>query len=338
MKLRDKLFIVNALLMARVFKKKTPLIVSWAITTRCNKSCAYCDIRNTKIKEMETEHVFSLIKELSRLGTKIIHFTGGEPLLREDIGRIIDYCSEKGILTSINSNGSLMEQRIKELKNLNLAGLSLDGPEDVHDSVRGNGSYKEVIAALALAKSRGISLRIHTVLSKLNLQSIDFLLKKAEEMGAPILFQPSTALLLGGNQQNPLSPDEKEYKRAIGYLITKKRETAYIAHSISGLKFLYNWPQLKKIRCQASLISARIESDGRVDICFRNQFKSKPIGANEVTFQGGFYSFPYFYCDQCCCPSSVELNCLLNLKLDTVFNTWNLSCLLFNTKKNRRCD
>ncbi len=148
MKLKDKLFVINSLLMARVFKKKTPLIVSWAITTRCNKSCAYCDIWNIKVKELETAHVFSLISELSRLGTRIIHFTGGEPLLREDIGMIIDCCSERGILTSINSNGSLMKQRIKELKNLNLVGLSLDGPEDVHDSIRGKGSYGEVIAAL----------------------------------------------------------------------------------------------------------------------------------------------------------------------------------------------
>jgi len=331
MKLKDKFFIINSLFMARVFKKKTPLIVSWAITNRCNKSCAYCDIRNIKVKELETGKILSLITELSRMGTIIIHFTGGEPLLREDIGLIIDYCNEMGILTSINSNGSLMKQRIEELKNLNLVGLSLDGPKDVHDSIRGEGSYEEVIAALTLAKNRNISLRIHTVLSKLNLRSIDFLLDKAGEFGASILFQPSTALLLGGNQQNPLSPDEKEYKQVIEYIIAKKNKTKYIGHSVSGLKFLYNWPHLKKIRCQARLISARIESDGNIDICFRNQFKSIPVGSGNIAFQKGFYSLPVLYCDQCCCPSSVELNCMLSLNLDTIFHTWNLSRKLFKS-------
>ena len=329
MKLKDKLFVLRSLFMARVFKKKTPLIVSWAISARCNKSCQYCDIRDIKIKELETEQVLSTIAELSRLGTKIIHFTGGEPLLREDIGIILDYCSKKGLSTSINSNGSLFEQRIGELKNLNLVGLSLDGPEEIHDSIRGKGSYREVIAALALAKNKGINARIHTVLSKSNLQSVDFLLKKAEEFDAPILFQPSTALRMGGNQQNPLSPNEKEYKQVIEYLMAKKNKTEYIGHSISGLKFLYRWPQLKRIRCWASLISARIESDGSVDVCFRNRFKSRRADASDFNFQKGFYSLPFLYCDQCCCASSVELNCLFSLNLDTIFNTWNVSRALF---------
>ena len=329
MKLKDKLFVFNSLLMARVFKKKTPLIVSWAITARCNKSCQYCDIRDITIKELETEQVLSIIAELSRLGTKIIHFTGGEPLLREDIGTVLDDCSKRGISTSINSNGSFFEQRIGELKNLNLVGLSLDGPEEVHDSIRGKGSYREVTTALALAKSKGINARIHTVLSKANLQSIDFLLKKAEEFGTPILFQPSTALRMGGNRQNPLSPDEKEYKQAIEYLIARKNKTEYIGHSISGLKFLYHWPQLKRIRCWASLVSARIEGDGSVDVCFRNRFKSKQADISDLNFSKGFYSLPFLYCDQCCCASSVELNCLLSLHLDTILNTWNVSRTLF---------
>lgn len=330
MKFKDKLFCINAVLKARVFKKNTPLLVSWAITTRCNKNCKYCDIRNTKIKELETGRVLSLIDELSRLGTKIIHFTGGEPLLREDIGTIIDYCSERGILTSINSNGSLMAQRIQELKNLNLAGLSLDGPEEVHDYIRGKGSYREVIAALTLAKNTGINIRIHTVLSKLNLRYIDFLLHKAKEFDAPILFQPSTSLLLGGNQDNILSPDEKEYKETIEYLIMKKRKNKYIGHSISGLKFLYDWPHLKKIWCFARRISARIESDGSVDICFRNQFTLKQGNADDIPFRKSFNSLPFLYCDQCCCSSSVELNCVLSLNPDAVFNTWNFAGMIFN--------
>jgi len=333
MKLRDKIFSINSILKALVFKKKTPLLVSWAITTRCNKSCKYCDIRSIKVKELETGQALSVIAELSQLGTKIIHFTGGEPLVREDIGIILKYCEKKGILTSINSNGSLVEQRMRDLMNLNLLGLSLDGPEEVHDYIRGEGSYREVIAAITLAKKKGINVRIHTVLSQLNLQFIDFLLGKAEEFGTPILFQPSTALLLGGNQKNPLSPDENEYKQTIALLISKKKKTKYIGNSVSGLKLLYNWPHLKKIRCFASLVSCRIESDGSVDICFRNQFKSKRKDNDDLPFQAGFYSLPFLHCDRCCCASSVELNCLLALKLDAVYNTWKVGDLWFNNKK-----
>ncbi len=336
MNIRDKLFVVSSLLLARLAKKKTPLIVGWAITTRCNKSCAYCDIRNIKAKELDTEHVLALAAELSRLGTKIIHFTGGEPLLREDIGTIIDYCSKMGMSTSINSNGSLVEQRIKELGNLHLMGLSLDGPEEVHDSIRGKGSYKEVITALTLLKQQGIRLRLLAVLSKSNLQCIDFLLEKAEEFDAPILFQPSTALLLGGNQPNPLSLDDAEYKKAIDCLIAKKRKTAYIAHSLSGLRFLRNWPHIKKIRCYARLVSTRIESNASVDMCFRNQFSIRGNDTGHVPFQERFYSAPFISCDRCCCASSVELNCLLSPKVDTVLNAWHLGSSFFSAEKASR--
>jgi MoaA/NifB/PqqE/SkfB family radical SAM enzyme len=325
MKIRDRLFSINAVLKALVFKKKTPLMVNWAITNRCNKSCLYCDTRNIVVKELETGQALAIITELSEAGTKHIQFTGGEPLLREDMGMLLDYCSERGILTSINSNGSIVGQRIKDLSNLNLLGLSLDGPEQVHDYIRGKGSYGEVIAAIALAKERGISTRIHTVLSRLNLQSIDFLLAKAEAFRTPIFFQPSAALLLEGNQKNRLSPDEKEYKQAIGYLIAKKRKARYIGNSISGLKFLHNWPYLKKITCLASLICCRIESDGSVDICTRNQFKAPRKNTDDTGIRRRFYRLPFLHCNRCCCALSVDLNCSLHLNPDAIYNAWNIS-------------
>ncbi len=195
----------------------------------------------------------------------------------------------------------------------------------MNDCIRGKGSYGEVIAALTLAKERGISTRIYTVLSRLNLQSIDFLLAKAEAFRTPVFFQPSVALLLEDNQKNPLSPDEKEYKQAIGYLMAKKRKTRYIGNSISGLKFLHNWPYLRKIRCLASLISCRIESDGSVDICTRNQFKVPRKNADDTGFQTRFCRLPFLHCNRCCCCLSVDLNCSLHLKPDAIYNAWNIS-------------
>jgi len=112
MGIKNKLSIAYSLFAARIFRKKTPLVVSWAITTRCNRSCQYCNIHNIKSKELTTPQVFALIDEMSGLGTRIIHFTGGEPLLRDDLGAIIDHCRQVGVLSSVNSNGSLISQRI----------------------------------------------------------------------------------------------------------------------------------------------------------------------------------------------------------------------------------
>jgi hypothetical protein len=56
-----------------------------------------------------------------------------------------------------------------------------------------------------------------------------------------------------------------------------------------------------------------------------------PLARNDgipVGFKSRFYRLPFLYCDQCCCPSSVELNCILSFKLDALLNMRNFSSKL----------
>jgi len=98
-----------------VFKKRFPLAVGWNITYRCNLQCKYCGWWENRASELNTKDIIGLIKELAFLGTKFISFSGGEPLLREDLGDIIDFCKMKGIYVSINSNGTLVKEKIKNI-------------------------------------------------------------------------------------------------------------------------------------------------------------------------------------------------------------------------------
>lgn len=322
MNLLNKAVYINAILRAKIFNKKTPLLVSWEITRRCNARCKYCNIWDNASGELDTQQVLSIIQELSEAGTRTIHFTGGEPLLREDIGIILEHCRKKHISTSMNSNGAFVPRRINEISTLHLLGISLDGPEEIHDYIRGQGSYKGAIEAIAIARDKSIKLRLLTVLSQCNLQAINFLLEKAREFDAPIIFQPATELLLGGQTENPIAPNVARYKQVIKWLIAKKRVTKYIANSVSGLQFLYYWPDMKRIRCLASLVSCRIQSDGHIYICYRNQDLAGKIDQKHPSIKDAFLQLPFVYCKRCCCASTIEINCLLSLKLDTIFNSW----------------
>ena len=95
-------------------------------------------------KELTTSEVYSVIEGLKELGTRRIHFCGGESLLREDFPAIVDYCSSKSIETGFISNGALIPRYAKYLKNLTLLKVSLDGPAIVHDKLRGAGAYERV--------------------------------------------------------------------------------------------------------------------------------------------------------------------------------------------------
>jgi len=324
MKFSNKIDLIKKVLQAVIFNKRTPLFVSWEITRQCNARCKYCNIWDDSSKELDTGQVLSIIRELSILGTWMIHFTGGEALLRSDFGEILRYCRQRGILTSLNSNGALVPARIDELTTLRVLAISIDGPEEVHDSARGVGSYHKAMDALAVARDRGIQIRLLTVLSKQNLDAVDFLLEKAMEFNATVVFQPATELLLGGQGLNPMSPEVKRYRRKIEELIVKKkgRQSRYIANSLSGLKFLHDWPDMKPILCLARLVSCRIESDGSVLICFRNLTQKRGLDLRSNSMKDVFERLPSVHCNQCYCAPGVELNCLLSLKFDTIFNTW----------------
>ena len=224
MRLSVKIALARKVLEARVFNKRIPLLVNWEITKQCNAKCKYCNIWNNASEELDIGQVNSIIQELSFLGTRMIHFTGGEPLLRKDIGMILDYCHKKNILTAMNSNGSLVPARINEIATLHLLSISLDGPEEVHDHVRGKGSYRKAIEAITAARDKGIELRLLAVLSECNLHVVDFLLEKAEEFSAPVIFQPATKFLLGAEANNPIVPDVEKYKQVIKKLLVKKKK------------------------------------------------------------------------------------------------------------------
>ncbi len=320
MKIKDKMFIGYAILKCRLLKKNIPLAVGWSLTNRCNYRCKYCWIPNVKSNELTTEQIFSIIGELSGLGTKVIQFTGGEPLLRDDIGKIISYTKKKGISSSLNSNGSLVPSKIKEIKGLDLLKLSLDGPEKIQDKVRQKGSYKDVMNAIRIAKENNIKVALATVLSKYNLKCIDFVLDTAKKFDCSATFQLVEPFLSGTTDKIKLIAPEKEtYKKVIEKLIYEKKKNQFIGNSSVGLKHLLNWPDSRKVLCAGGQIGCRIETDGDVNFCGRLKNNNK-LNAIEMGFRKAFDNLNQISCNQCWCAAQIELNQIYSLNLNAILN------------------
>jgi len=319
MKIKDKVFMGYSILKCRLLKKRVPLAVGWSLTNLCNYGCKYCGIPKVKSKELTTEQIFSIIDELSELGTKIIQFTGGEPLLREDIGNIIKYAKKKNIYSSISSNGSLVPYKIKEIKDLDLLKLSLDGPAEIQDKVRQKNSYKDIMGAVKVAKENNIKFIFATLLSKYNLKCINFILETAKKFDCSVIFQPAERFLLGTNKINPAAPKKEAYKKVIEKLIYEKRRNELIGNSIVGLKHLLNWPDSKKILCAAGQIGCRIETNGNVNLCGRLK-DSKKLNCVEVGFKRAFNNLNKIFCIQCWCAAQVELSKIYSLNLNAILN------------------
>jgi len=138
---------------------RVPLYCEWEVTDRCNMHCDFCGTRKTvpsNLPEVSTQEALSLIDELSGLGTKMVHFSGGEPTLRPDLAQLVHRAKEKKILVSFTTNGSAPAQVMEQLLDADLIRVSIDGPEEFHDSLRkSRGAFKKATGTVEFLVSRG---------------------------------------------------------------------------------------------------------------------------------------------------------------------------------------
>lgn len=315
------------LLKVRYLGKRIPLAIAWAVTRRCNYKCKYCAVWKTPAAELDTGEIRAVIDEMAGMGVKKITFTGGEPLLRGDMGEIIDYAHQKNISVNLNSNGSLIKERISDLKNLSSLTLSLEGPEEVHDALRQKGSFKTLLEAIDIASQKNIKVVLTATLNTYNLNYIDYLLELATQYNVQIQFQPSTKNILDDKEDNPVSLSQAEYNEAMQKIIERKKRgyKKIIRNSPAGLNHLSQWPNLKKIRCASGLITGRIEPDGRVIHCdtFRNRNSINTLlNCKKDGFRNAFYGLPIISCDDCCCALRVEASYILKLNISALTNAY----------------
>src|SRR3954463_11540359 len=89
---------------ARALGRKYPLMVTLSVTDRCNFRCEYCKLPEMDRDEMSTADWLRAIDELADAGMARVTLMGGEPLVRKDLGVLIDRLKERGINIAMNTN------------------------------------------------------------------------------------------------------------------------------------------------------------------------------------------------------------------------------------------
>jgi MoaA/NifB/PqqE/SkfB family radical SAM enzyme len=313
-------FLLN-IIKVRLGIARLPLFVSWAITSKCPYRCLYCSSWKKEIPELELEQIYKIIDDLSINGTRWISFTGGEPFLRKDIDKIIDKAIKKNIFVSVNSSGFGVEENKAILQKLNKLRLSLDGPAEIHNLIRGDaGAYERVIAAARYAKEAHLKMGFSTVISKLNLNAIDFLLQKADEFNCSIIFQPATPSILRIHASNPIALSSEERLRAIEYLIKRKKQGGRIANSFSGLRYLHQAYLGNPIKCWGGIAFFLVEPNGNFSICPHKKAELLVNCCNN-DIKSCINDLPVSNnCQQCFSSARIEFNCIFSQKIEALSN------------------
>ncbi len=304
---------------------KVPIAITMAVTYRCTLRCKYCRIWKKAGEEMSTGQVCAAIDELAEAGTCRLGITGGEPLLRHDLGTIVARAKERDLFTTIFTNGTLVPDHMDTLRRADVVLVSLDGPREIHDKMRGDGSHAAAVKAIELMTSAGIKVWTNTVVTNKNTHAVDHVVEYARRHDCHAVFQPifEHSYTIKGKAVDDLTADRAEYTALIDRLLDYKRSGAPVLNSVPSLDFLREPVfEPEKRKCLASTAYGAVTPDGHVAPCqVLLQQEGLPDG-RKVGFMEAFRRAEKpTPCHGCFCFATIEGDLLFSLDPPTVSNT-----------------
>jgi len=175
---------------ARSLVRGKPHHAQWLITRKCNYKCLGCNVWKEQDKEeLTTEEIKRGMDILKDTGIVELVLSGGEPLLREDIGEIIDYASER-FITTVYDNGSMAAKKVDLLKNVDFVAVSIDSlDEKKHDFIKNiPGAWKNAMKTVETLQKEGIEVSISLTISQINLDEIVDITKYFTNRGVSVWY------------------------------------------------------------------------------------------------------------------------------------------------------
>ncbi len=211
-------------------KDKKPVVV-WNVGQRCNLKCVHCYSQSKDIEypnELNTKEAKAMLDGLAEYGAPVILFSGGEPLMREDLMELITYARDKGLRAVISTNGTLItEEKAEELKKFGLSyvGISLDGLKETNDKFRGiEGAFDDALQGIRNCLKLGIKVGLRFTINKRNAQDIPGIFELIEKEKIPrVCFYH---LVYSGRGSRLMEEDlsHEETRNVVDLIIDKTKE------------------------------------------------------------------------------------------------------------------
>lgn len=285
-----------SMLKSRMYTHK-PFFLAHAITFGCNAKCKTCTAwrLTPRMKEdMSTREVFRLLDEAYDFGMRGYYLFGGEPLIRKDIGEVVDYAKDKGFLTTMNTNASLLASKAMSLRNLDFAFVSVDYFNEYNDFIRGRrGSFDDAIRGVRRIREVGNTrITLVTTISTLNLDAMEPMAKLAKELKVGISYnsvEPSLdfGLTTGADSPNlDLGLSKAQLHNFYATLLRLKREGYPLMETEQVLK---HFTEGRPWKCEFPKMFVYVSADKKIFNCTYDYAYDLKKGS----FKDYFSSYPY---------------------------------------------
>jgi MoaA/NifB/PqqE/SkfB family radical SAM enzyme len=240
----------------------TPRVCNYYLTLRCNDTCEFSFIwQNEEYAKIEEKPVdLSILKQE---GIKNINFTGGEPLLREDLPEILRSAKELGFKIELTTNGILYGEKGRLIGSLvDRLLFSLDYPiASEHDRSRGVECFHTVISAIEHARVLGEKPILNFTLTRDSVRFLPEMIELAERLKVPVYLNPVSDFY-GTQGFEPATIDHIKY-------YARRRN---VSVNLAALEFVRaGGNRVILPRCRAAETTVTVMPDGsRVSPCFFN--------------------------------------------------------------------
>ncbi len=256
-----------------------PASVDFFITSRCNLNCAHCfaDKSQQEKADLPLNNIQSIFSQLEQMGVLEVRLTGGEPLLHQEITKILPIFGEKRFRKVLLTNGTLLNEDIVMMLKVSeiIPTVSLDDSEaEAHDLFTGaKGAFERTIEGLKLLQKHGVHYGINCCLNKRNLDRYEDIIDLAIKCGASrIAFLDLKQVGRMGN--NPeWGPSDEEYQGIFNRLLVARAKNRKIEVSLDV--FMHCYPMQESVllakkgivSCKAGISRLSIGSEGSVYPC-----------------------------------------------------------------------
>ena len=296
---------VERMLLEQAKRTHTPANGSIELLPLCNMNCDMCYVRLSR-EEMEeqgrlrtADEWLEIGRQMKEAGVLFLLLTGGEPFLYPDFRRLYLGLKEMGMVITINTNGTLIDEDLAEFfgkykpRRVNITLYGAD-EETYKNLCHYPGGYEKTLRGIHLLRERGVDVKVSSSLARSNKSDLDKLLDVGEELGFPVwvdtYMMPATRERgLPYNLQVRLNPEEAAWtgvhamKRALGPELFPQ----YVQQSVERAG--YPEPAEDKpghISCMAGRCSFTINWQGEMRPCV---ILSEPaISVFEVGFEAAW--------------------------------------------------